>query len=189
MKREFQKFQHDFYAEVENRLPEFNEKVHTFMITDIIPGTDIKSKDSLEVIFGFVDATGKDRTESVLINKTEDVKAAVAEFNDILKEEYPAFAHYKNLEDVITTAVTVNDPDNIYTYTVQGTNRSTDRFKVYDLTVRIRESDGELIVWYEDRDDTDDEYEPYFNYDLSKWKPSSIEVDIENELFDDYNER
>ena len=155
------------------------------MVTDNIPGTDKKSDDYLEVIFAFFDVTGRDRTESVLIERTDDVDTAIKSLNKTFKEEYPAFAHYKDLEDVITTAVTVNDPDNIYTYTVQGTNKSTDRFKVYDLTLRIRESDGELIVWYEDRDDPDSEYEPYFDYDLSKWKPGAIEVDIEFELFDE----
>ena len=185
MKKDFQKFQNDFYAEVETRLPNFYKKVLTLQVTDDVQGVfEEKSEAFLNVLFGFTDVTGKSRLESVLINKTEDVKAAVAELNGILKEDYPAFAQYKDLEDVVKTVVEVNDPENIYEYTVQGTEHSTGHFKVYDLTFRIRETDGKLIVWYEDRDDPSDEYFPYFDYDLSSlWNPGSIAINIEFSLF------
>ncbi len=183
MKKDFQKFQNDFYEEVENTLVNFNEHTHTLQIVEA-PGID-GFPGMLEVLFGFVDVTGKDRLESQLIENTDDVTKAVAEFNSILKEDYPAFAQYKDLEDIIETAVKVNDPDNIYTVTVGDTDKTTGKFKVFDLTIQIREQDGRLLVWWVDRDDPDSEYEPYFDYDLSKWKPGAIVVDISFQLFDE----
>ena len=184
MKKNFSAFQNDFYAEVETALPNFCEKVHTIQVT-LSPCILEPETNMLNVTFGFTDVTGKERYETVLVENTTDVKAAVAEFNGILKEDYPAFAKYKDLEDVIKTAVEVKDPDNTYTYTVEGTNKSTGKFKVFDLTIRIREQDGRLLVWWVDRDDPDSDYEPYFDYDLSKWKAEAIDVDIMFELFDE----
>lgn len=120
MKKDFEKFQNDFYAEVEKSLPEFNDATHTFMITDKVPGTDKKSNDFLEVIFAFIDVTGKNRTESVLVNMTDNPEVAVAELNDIFKKEYPGFAHFNSLEEVIKTAIEVDDEDYNYQVCLEG---------------------------------------------------------------------
>ena len=120
MKKDFEKFQNDFYAEVEKSLPEFNDATYTFMITDKVPGTDKKSNDFLEVIFAFIDVTGKNRTESIVIDMTDDVKVAVTELNKYLKAEYPAFAHFNGLKDVITTAIEIGDDDNNYQVCLEG---------------------------------------------------------------------
>lgn len=119
MKKNLKKFQNDFYAEVEKSLPKFYNRVHTIMVTDEVPGTDKKSEDWLEVFFSFVDATGKNRTESILIDMTDDVKVAVTELNKRLKENYPAFAQFNGLEDIIKTALDVDNEDYTYNVTIE----------------------------------------------------------------------
>ena len=123
MNKDFLKFESDFYAEVKNTLPEFYKKVHKFQI--------VETQGCLEVLFCFTNVTGKDLAESICLFDVNDVKDAINKLNTILKVDYPFFAHFNDLKDVIKTAIEIDDETNNYQVCLKG---DTDTALVYVKT-------------------------------------------------------
>lgn len=174
MKKDFQKFQEAFYEKVQDTLAEFSSHTHTLQVTKA-PGIFEDEAGMLDVTFGFTDVTGKDRIESVLIEATDDVTKAVEEFNSILKEDYPAFAEFDSLADVIKTAVEVGNPDNCYQKRIAGFSPVKGTVVAFDLVFQMDEDtlcvSGESVL-----EGDDDELD--LTYDMNEWKAEEVAEDI-----------
>jgi hypothetical protein len=112
MKRDFQKFQNDFYAEVEKSLPKFYKAINALMV--------VCDNNTILVTFNYKDVTGKEMNDGIEIHSTMDASEAVMRLNAVLADRYPAWAEFDgSLESCIVTAMDVDDSENTYNVTIE----------------------------------------------------------------------
>ena len=114
MNTEFKKFQNAFYEKVANDSPVFSEIVTYLHITPV-DGV-IGEPKFLDVTFSYREVTGREKTESIIIEATDDVNVAFERLRNELKKEYPGFVRFNSLEEAIETAIEVDDEDLEFRY-------------------------------------------------------------------------
>ena len=120
MKKDFQKFQNAFYKAVAENLPVL-DALSTYLHITPVAGVFEDEGPFLDVTFSYREVTGRENTESILIEATDDAAVAVERFRDELKKKYPGFVLFKSLEEAIETAIEVDDEDLCFNY-VSGEN-------------------------------------------------------------------
>ena len=111
MKKDFQNFQNAFYEKVNNTA--IFSQVYTYLQITPYAAND----QFLDVTFSYREVTGRENTESILIEATDDANVAFERFRDELKKEYPGFVRFNSLEEAIETAIEVDDEDLEFRYT------------------------------------------------------------------------
>lgn len=166
MKKDFTKFQSDFYAEVENRLPKFYKAINSLMVSQVNGVFEEKSSEFVAVDFEYVDVTGKGHTESILIHLGSDVVSTVGNLNNTLMEAFPAWGEFTDLDNCIATAIFYEDETNNYLVEVEGKELS------------VRYEGGIIYV-----DVVGDEDGMCFDYDMSKWRIAKVVEDVKFQLY------
>ena len=116
MKKDFQNFQNAFYKAVAENLPVL-DAVSTYLHITPVAGVFEDEGPFLDVTFSYRELTGRENTESILIEATDDAAVAVERFRDELKKKYPGFVRFNSLEEAIETAIEVDDEDLEFRYT------------------------------------------------------------------------
>lgn len=115
MKKDFQNFQEAFYEKVNNTAIMCD--VFTYLHITPVAGVFEDEGPFLDVTFSYREVTGRENTESVLIEATDDANVAFERFRDELKKKYPGFVRFNSLEEAIETAIEVDDEDLEFRYT------------------------------------------------------------------------
>lgn len=113
MNENFKKFQESFYEKVNNTAI----MCDVFTYLQITPFEGTHGNKRLEVIFRYREVTGREKTESITIEATDDANVAFERFRDELKKEYPGFVRFNSLEEAIETAIDADDEDLEFNYT------------------------------------------------------------------------
>lgn len=139
MKKNFEKFQSDFYAEVKKSLPKFYNAVDTLQL--------IKDEDGrLAVVFDYTDVTGKRCDGKIRFSGTTStpIENHICEINIELARFYPAWAEFDgSLECCIVTAMDVDNSENTYNVTIEPEEKGEPKL-VY-VTVHY-DVPGDLMV-------------------------------------------
>lgn len=113
MKKDFQNFQNAFYEKVNNTA--IFSQVYTYLQITPVPGI-LGESTFLDVTFSYREVTGRENTESILIEATDDANVAFERFRDELKKAFPGFVRFNSLEEAIETAIEVDDEDLEFRY-------------------------------------------------------------------------